>query len=270
MAESALGSAPAAAVEPFYFGDPPLFGCLHPGGHPRRGVVFCHPFGHEYITLHRAARLLAAQISRTGLPTLRFDYSGTGDSAGQLGDARLEHWVDEIGRATDVLRARTGVERVSLVGVRLGAALALLAAAERDDVESLALWDPVVWGRTYLRQQERDHRRMLRVAHVTPGPRDKTVIERLGFRLGPGLEDDLRHLELDAVEPPPTARVLLLESLQAASAPLGARLRATGCNVTTRLDAVPHMWRWSEDITRVQLPHSHIRTLAAWIAEEAA
>ena len=158
------GGAAPEAVEPFYFGEPRLFGCLHPaadtrGAGPdaptRTGVVFCHPLGHEYVTLHRAARILASRLARSGLPTLRFDYSGTGDSAGGLEEARLQNWVDDADAAADALRSRTGVERICLVGARLGATLALRAAARRADVESLALWDPVVWGRDYLRQLDR-------------------------------------------------------------------------------------------------------------------
>lgn len=267
MAESPA-AAPPETVEAFHFGDPELFGCLHHGVDRRHGVVLCHPFGHEYIVLHRAVRILATRIARAAAPVLRFDYSGTGDSAGRLTDARLDRWVADIEAAIEVLRARTGVERVSLVGVRLGADLALEAASRRDDVESLALWDPVIWGRSYLRELRRDHRRMLRIAHVVPGPPDATATERLGFHLAGPLVEDLRRLESDATRPPRVARILLLETRPADAAPLGAALRAAGCDVDSRCDARPDLWRWSEDITRLQLPHSQVRTVARWIAGE--
>ena len=150
---------PPGIVEPFYFGEASsLYGCLHPGSRSDRGVIVCYPIGHEYITFHRAARQIATQTSRAGLPTLRFDYSGTGDSAGSLGKARLDDWISDVQQAMDELRARTGVEKLSLIGVRLGAALALLASQDRDDIESLALWDPIIWGRGYLRELTQDTR----------------------------------------------------------------------------------------------------------------
>jgi pimeloyl-ACP methyl ester carboxylesterase len=259
-------------VEPFYFGDGALYGCLHPGARDDLGAVICQPFGHEYITFHRAARQLATQVSRAGVPTLRFDYSGCGDSAGGLRQARLADWVHDVGSAVEALRARAAVGRVALVGVRLGASLALLAARERDDLASLVLWDPVIRGRTYLRELGRDARRMRRVAHVTPRDPDAAAdsgpegdLELLGFVLAAPLVADLRGLDLDTITPACAPRTLLLETSPAASAPLGALLRGAGCDVDTRTEALPHAWRWSEDITRVQLPHAQVRTVARWL-----
>ncbi len=273
---SAPGPTPPGIVEPFYFGEPPLYGSLHAGKTSDTGIVVCSPVGHEYITFHRAARQIANQVSRGGRPVLRFDYSGTGDSAGDLADARLETWVSDVRRAMDELRRRTAVERLSLVGVRLGASLALLAAAERDDVESIALWDPVISGPAHLKELERDTRRMLRVAHVLPSPpgerrprrgtRRGDDFELLGFTFPGALVGDLRGLELDAGKLPDCDRILLLETTRAATAPLGAVLRGSDSEVETLTEALPHAWRWSEDITRVQLPHAQVRAVARWIA----
>lgn len=283
MADLRSAPVPPGLVEPFFFGQTALYGCLHPGSRTDRGAVICYPFGHEYITIHRAARQLATQISRAGLPTLRFDYSGTGDSAGDLEQARLDDWVGDIGRAADELRARTGVAQVSLIGIRLGAALALAASEGRQDVESLALWDPVIWGRAYLRELNQDTRRMRRVAHVLASPSrqgaakrksagsggvDRQPIEVLGFEVSKALASDLRGLELDTIKPGCVDRTLLLETTKAATAPLGAVLRGAGCNVETRTEALPHAWRWSEDITRVQLPHAQVRAIARWVVGE--
>jgi pimeloyl-ACP methyl ester carboxylesterase len=264
---------PPGVVEPFLFGEPALYGCLHPGTDSLRGVVVCQPFGHEYVTFHRAARQLATQLARGGLPTLRFDYSGTGDSAGRLADARLADWTADVGRAIDSLRERAGVERVALVGVRLGATLALLAARDRSDIEALVLWDPVIWGRAYLRELARDTRRMHRVAHVLPsdptgdhpGECGEGDLERLGFVLPAALVDDLAHLALDTSTPACPGRTLLLETTAAASAPLGAVLRGAGCEVESRTEPLADAWRWSEDVTRVQLPHAQVRAVARWL-----
>ncbi len=268
MAEARPGGALPVAVEPFLFGNPALYGCLHPGSSRQRGVVICYPFAHEYITMHRAARQLATQLSRAGLPTLRFDYLGTGDSSGRLREARLDRWVRDVRLAVDELRQRTGVERVCLIGIRLGAALALRAAVGRDDVEALALWDPVIRGQSYLDEMRRDTRRMLRVAHVRRGTRKRGQSELVGFAVAPELEDDLRRLELDAGPFPPARRLLLLETRDGGAAPLGAALRAGGRHVDSHTDAYPDLWRWSEDITRLLLPHSQVRAIARWVKGE--
>lgn len=260
------------AVEPCFFGASRLFGCVQAKGEPR-AVVICQPFGYEYLTLHRALRQLATRIARRGIGVLRFDYSGTGDSPGRLLDARLAAWRDEIGQAIDEIRRSTGAERVGLVGVRLGAALALAAARERGDVAALALWDPVVWGRTYLSELRHTERRMRRRAHVTADPEPTDAAGRdeyreiLGFPISRPLEDDIRAIELDRESPPHVEHVLLLESRPAVAAPLGAALRSAGLAVESELEPHPGLWSWKEDITKVELPHGSVRRLEAWISE---
>ena len=68
-------------------------------------------------------------------------------------DARvdqIEAWCEDILTAVDELRRRTGVQRVCLLGFRLGALLATLAARRCSAVDSLLLIAPVVSGRRYL------------------------------------------------------------------------------------------------------------------------
>ena len=143
-------------MNPFYFGSSarPLFGIYHlPKGPPRSlGVVICPPLGQEYMRTHRALRQLALQLTKVGFHVLRFDYSGTGDSAGADTDASLTSWLDDVATATEELKDTAGIRSVSLAGIRLGATLAYLAGRERQDVESVVLWDPVVEGGSYLKE----------------------------------------------------------------------------------------------------------------------
>lgn len=74
------------------------------------GVVLCNPFGQEAIMTHRGWRYLATALAANGMPALRFDYHGTGDSDGDESDpARLQAWTASIVAAVRVLRERTGV-----------------------------------------------------------------------------------------------------------------------------------------------------------------
>src|SRR5271168_1578528 len=72
------GQATGACSVPIVFGG--CFGWYHPG-RGDLGVVLCGPHGYEDLCVHRHWRGLAQDLSRHGLPTLRFDYPGTGDSA---------------------------------------------------------------------------------------------------------------------------------------------------------------------------------------------
>lgn len=141
-------------MNPFFFGrsERPLYGCYHAPKADMRaaGAVICPPIGQEYMRTHRALRQLALQLNKGGAHALRFDYSGIGDSAGDNTDAAVDAWLADIGSAIDELKDTAGLKQVSLVGIRLGASLAHLAAAGRTDIDAVVLWDPVVRGREYI------------------------------------------------------------------------------------------------------------------------
>ncbi len=116
-------------------------------------VVLCNPLGYEAMCANRTYRHLAERLATAGFHVLRFDYHGTGDSSGRSDEPdRVRAWLDSISAAVDELRAIVGVTCVDLVGVRLGATLAMLAAGERRDIRGLVLWAPVVSGRGYARE----------------------------------------------------------------------------------------------------------------------
>jgi pimeloyl-ACP methyl ester carboxylesterase len=103
-------------------------------------------------------RHLADSFARAGAPTIRFDYDGTGDSAGDDTDPdRLGAWIESTRDAVRALRDRCGVERVWLVGIRLGVVVARLAAAAQSDIAGLVAIAPVVAGKAYLRELAARH-----------------------------------------------------------------------------------------------------------------
>jgi alpha-beta hydrolase superfamily lysophospholipase len=117
------------------------------------GLVICKPFGYEALCSHRGLRAFAEAAAAIGVPTLRLDYLGTGDSAEIDSQAdQLEVWTRDVRAAVEELRSRTGVRQVCLLGVRLGALLAALAAGECTGAISLILIAPIVSGRRYLRE----------------------------------------------------------------------------------------------------------------------
>ena len=138
--------------EPFFFPAPShrLFGVYHAAeGAARLPYVFCHPFGEEKLWTHRVFVTFARALVRRGHPVLRFDYRGNGDSSGDFSASSIATALEDVGVAVETVKARTGASSVGLLGLRLGASIAAVAAEERADVARLVLWAPIVDGARY-------------------------------------------------------------------------------------------------------------------------
>ncbi len=200
----------AVSGQPVWFGDAdrPLFGWLHAPERAFGAAVLCLPVGDEGFPAYRAYRLLAEQLESAGVAVLRFDYTGTGDSAGSLEDVRdVDTWIADTCRAVDFVR-EAGARAVALVGMRIGALLARRASTCRD-VRLLALWDPCESGRGFLREQ-----RLLGVTGKTPTAESATGepagVEIQGAMLSGPLAASLAALGLRDDAAPPLDRLLVL------------------------------------------------------------
>jgi len=148
---------------PFYFGeaDAPLFGVYSPPNAAvarDTSVLICAPIALEHMRTHYTIRLVAQQLARAGFPVLRFDYHATGDSSGQVGPGQFDQWIGDVGLAARELAERSGARSLTVVGLRMGAAIAVEALAQKAiRANSLLLWDPVVSGREYLSTLDRLH-----------------------------------------------------------------------------------------------------------------
>ena len=240
------------------------FGWLH-AGHGDRGVVLCSPLGHEAVATHRGWRQLAELLSGQGLHVIRFDYHGTGDSEGDCGDpSRLHAWQRNVEAAALLLRQRCQVASVTLVGLRFGAALAMLAASGSEAIDAVALLAPVVSGRTYLREL----RLLARVWHEqafgkTPPKDDTGGLEVTGTRHSPSTVQaiggvDLRQLRASI------PRTLIMDTGDRIEAKqLADRLAANG-SVVTRLPFIGESDFLTEPVT-ARIPCDAFVHLAAWI-----
>jgi pimeloyl-ACP methyl ester carboxylesterase len=192
-----------------FFGrsDQPLYGVLHsPLGRARdTGVVLLCPGIQEYDKSHWPLRSLAGSLAARGFPVLRFDYRGTGDSAGSPEDATIETWVEDARLAHDEIRDATGVSKVSLVGLRLGAAIAVLTSAAVADVHSLFLWEPVISGARYLEELERaDEAARLQLLHP---PRRAPGDETGGYLFPRCVRESIARLDLSRSQAPRAKRI---------------------------------------------------------------
>jgi predicted alpha/beta hydrolase len=264
------GSKPATS-RPLYFGpaERPLFGWLHAPVEEAAssvGCVICSPFGDEAIRTHRTMRHLAAAAAHAGIPTLRFDYDGTGDSAGHdLYPDRLASWLASIRLAATTLRQTEKVERICFVGLRLGAALAALVASESADTAGLAAIAPVVSGKAYVREL-----RLLRNAidakrNIVRSCKNE-MLETAGFLLTAETQASLSAIDLVRSVLTPPARVLILDREDLPGDQRWAQqLRAHGARVEQGLArGYPEMMLDCHDSV---VPHALIQTVVQWLQD---
>lgn len=145
--------------EPLFIGDPgrALFAGLHRCGMPAPGlgVLLVPPLFHEQPRSRRLLAEVASGLAAAGLPALRFDFFGTGDSDGDSDDCDFASMHTDMDMALRALCAETGVGRVALLGWR-GAALPLLTARDLDArVAVVVLWEPIFDGPAWLAELER-------------------------------------------------------------------------------------------------------------------
>jgi pimeloyl-ACP methyl ester carboxylesterase len=141
-----------------------------------------------------ALRKLGTLLATSGFHVLRFDYFGTGDSAGSAREGSLSAWQDDIVAATTDLKESSSVTKVSLFGLRLGATLASLTPI---DVARLVLLDPVVNGRRYLEELRDIHiRKFSNLLYPPPLPEPGQGGELLGVPLPLPMERDIAAIDL--------------------------------------------------------------------------
>jgi len=103
-------------------------------------VVLLCPGIKTRVGPHRLHRKLSAPFLARGIPVLRVDFRGLGDSEGEWPDdalasiyrlTELGHCVDDVRAALDWLETRLGIRR-SIVGGLCGAAITALQVARED------------------------------------------------------------------------------------------------------------------------------------------
>lgn len=259
----------APAAEAGFFsgnGSRPRFGWLHRASLPATGIglIIVPPFGYEAICAQRALRHLAEDAARAGVTAVRVDLDGTGNSAGgDLDSQRLECWLASIDNACELARS-AGAERLVLAGIRLGAALATLAACRRQDVWGLVAIAAVPSGKALLREG-----RLLQMTlglapapDAMPGGTDDTQ-ELVGFALTASTREALGGLDLCRLTSAPAPAVLLLDRDDlAANDAWAAHLASLGVEVDQR--RLPGYVEMVLDPHRAQIPQHFIDAAVAF------
>jgi uncharacterized protein len=192
-------------MHPFYFGDSnkQLYGVYDPpnsNDFSDAGVLLCYPMAQEYLRCHWASRQLVNRLSHAGTHCIRFDYYGTGDSAGISSDADVGQWRSDVNTVLTELKDISGASKISLVGLRFGAAIAATAPVNSHRIRNLVLWDPVVSGASYIDSLREMHKSLLDRLEVFHKNREQQQFhgmeELLGFRYSDRMIAEIRSINL--------------------------------------------------------------------------
>lgn len=124
------------------------------GARPEKAVILCPSLVHEYDHAHRALRQLALALCAAGIPCLRFDYRGQGNSEG-AGDVDVAQYAHDVIGLAAWLEGQVKVSGIRVLGLRFGALVARAVAA-RSDHRAIA-WHPVTDGNALLATWQDDH-----------------------------------------------------------------------------------------------------------------
>jgi exosortase A-associated hydrolase 2 len=120
---------------------------------PKNALVMCHPFGEEKLWSHRVFVNYARKAAERGIVVLRFDMMGHGDSGGDSEECTIDSCLSDIDTAVSTLMNEfPDLVETGLLGLRFGATLAALYAEQRDEIDYLVLWEPIIDGQRYMQE----------------------------------------------------------------------------------------------------------------------
>jgi len=234
---------------------------LHrPASASGHGVVVIPPFAEEANKSRSNLAAVARALAGRGAHVLFIDLFGTGDSAGDFGEADWSAWVEDVVRAVGHLRS-LGCTRVSLLGLRTGCLLAAAALKAGLEVADLILVAPQTNGKQVLTQ-------FLRLGAASELGADAAAkidtrglrvelaagraIEIAGYSLSPALAEGLEAASFELPDGFKGA-VAWLEVASAADATLSPaaqiaieKLRSRGLSVTAECVQGPAFWQTQE------------------------
>lgn len=256
-------------MEAFFFGpsSSQLLGVYHPANlsHDRyQGVVLCYPFGQEYMRAHRAFRQLATTLAEKGLHVLRFDYRGTGDSSGDSKGVTAAEWMEDIEYAIQELKDMAGLQKVTLVGLRLGGLLAGTVAERQEKISGLVLWDPIVTGNDYAEQIRRN---------IEQAPKRKKAsnffdapgnLHFNGFSMPAQFQSSLRDLSLLNLQPE-CDRILQVASHETDHFTSLAAVWRQYDGFQYRHVPAEHDWNYVDHVGGILLPQPVLQEITNWM-----
>ena len=122
----------------------------------RAAILAVQTHGEENSAVRPILLRAALRLAAKGIVTLILDPYGTGDSAGESYDARLNDWRSDFMRAAHLIRTKYDAP-FFIWGIRLGTLMATdLLITQSDTTKGILMWAPLAHGRSWLDQSSID------------------------------------------------------------------------------------------------------------------
>jgi hypothetical protein len=192
--------------EAFFFGpeDRQLFGVYHPslGADRRVLTLICPPLFSELNRTHAALRKLGNSLASVGHHVLRFDYSGTGDSYGNLEEFTLADWQQDITTALKEGCELSGCDKVRVLGVRGSCPLVARSVGNDPAVDRFVFWDPLVDGERYLEELRNGQQELFQQnVHVSSEAKQAARHSYVVYGMSDSMESEFLNLTAESYVP---------------------------------------------------------------------
>ncbi len=187
-----------------------LCGIAHrPDRSAKAAAILCHGMGSSKES--EKFIMLGRDLSARGVLALRFDFACSGESEGKFEEVTYSGEAEDIAAAYDVV-AKSGVEKIGVVGSSMGGTAALLFAAGGSPLAALATIaapvHPEKFAERFLTEQQRREWRAV------------GFIVHQGLRLNSTLLEDVERIDVTAVARKISTPALVLHGDRDATVPV--------------------------------------------------
>ena len=155
---------------------------------PRRDfIVFLHGFAgnKDENGLFKDA---ASRFAASGLSSLRFDFYGHGESAGESLELTINREMEDFKSALGFVRSRFNPGAIYALGFSLGAYIAL--RVPQPDINGYILWSPAL-------KPNKDMYPRYCTEQIKHELEEKGCIDKSGLKIGPKIIEELRECDIE-------------------------------------------------------------------------
>jgi len=232
----------------------------------RPPVVIAAPDGEEHAWAARTLVIVARALAHHGSTVYRFDHLGQGESEGDYETTTWDSRLADLDAVVRMAERRAGQTPIVL-GVRLGATLALAAVKRGTPMAGLVVWEPVVDPAQYVHQLLRVNVSTQMVAlgkierdrsELIADARGGAIISINGFGLSGPFIDALLALDLDS-----KIGELSIPTLWLSTVPADQTVTSNPSVVVRRVSTFPF---WKEPKSHRSGPPSFLAETVEWLA----